>query len=180
MRHSRVVVRGLRVLVAAAIMTAPALSLAQPATPDRPRVAVSISPTTVVPSWYQAAEVEVRVRNVWTVGAAAGTVMGMPAGPGVTASTPEERLVHLDAFGRVFFAGRAFDGWSLGARAGLTQLPGERTHPGFGLDVLRHWTIGRHLVGNVGWGMKRVFGGPGTAFDQRYIPWVKAHVGLAF
>jgi hypothetical protein len=35
-------------------------------------------------------------------------------------------------------------------------------------------------VGNVGWGMKQVFDGRGGAFDQRYVPWIKAHVGISF
>lgn len=121
-----------------------------------------------------------RLGNAWTVGLSGGTVMGTPSGPDVTEDTPQERLVHVDALARVFFAGHPFNGWSLGGRAGITRLPGEKSHPGLGLDLFRHWAIGRHLVGNVGLGMKRVFGGPGTAFDQRYIPWVKAHVGVAF
>lgn len=129
---------------------------------------------------YFAGEYEARVAPRLTVGVSAGTTMGVPSGPAVTEHTPAERLVHIDAIARVYFWGHAFDGWSLGARTGVTRLPGESAHPGFGVDLLRHWSIRRHLVGNAGWGLKRVLGGPGTAFDQRYVPWVKAHVGVAF
>lgn len=171
--------------LAALLLTATALAspaAAQPTTGPResPRFAFSLSPTIVVPSGYKAAEIEARVRPVVTFGLAAGTLMGTPSGPGVDEATPAERLVHGDVFARWFFSGEAFNGWSIGVRGGLTRLPGESTHPGLGADVHRHWAIGRHLVGNVGWGMKRVFGGHGTAFDQRYVPWIKAHVGVAF
>ena len=106
------------VLVLVATCVTPMRALAQPSGGwALPRVAISVSPTTVVPSWYKAAEAEVRLGNAWTGGLSGGTVMGTPSGPDVTEDTPQERLVHVDALARVFFAGHPFNGWSLGGRA---------------------------------------------------------------
>lgn len=55
------------------------------------RLAVSVSPTLFVRDWFKAVEVEARVADVVTTGLGAGTVMGMPSGPEVTAWTPRPR-----------------------------------------------------------------------------------------
>lgn len=139
-----------------------------------------MSPVGLLGSRYVAAEYEVRLATRLTAGIGAGTMTGQVAASGTTGAAPSDRLTHGDLFARWHLTGTAFNGTSIGVRTGLSRLPGERTFPGLGLDVHRSWTLGRHVVSNIGWGMKRVFGGTGTAFDQRYVPWVKAHIGISF
>lgn len=170
-------------LVVAALTLTPTASEGQaPSSAPRrsPRHALSLSPVGLFGSGYIAAEYEVRLATRLTAGLGAGTMMGQSASSGTNGETESDRLTHGDLFARWHLTGSAFSGTSVGVRSGLSRLPGERTYPGLGLDVHRSWILGRRVVSNVGWGMKRVFGGTGTAFDQRYVPWLKAHIGIAF
>lgn len=157
-----------------------ATTTAPPHAPPGPRHALSLNPLGALGSGYLAGEYEARLTARVSAGVGAGTMTGTPAHEEAVAATTVGRLVHGDLFARWHLTGTVFAGTSLGIRLGLSRLPGERTFPGAGLDLHRSWTFSRHVVGNLGWGMKRVFGGQGTAFDQRYVPWVKAHIGVAF
>ena len=88
--------------------------------------------------------------------------------------------VNADLFYRYYPAGRPFDGWAFGVKAGLTEADGG-AHFGVGFDINWSWLPGnqdRFYLG-AGFGLKRLFG-TGDA-DVTLIPTIRIiNVGVAF
>jgi len=79
---------------------------------------------------------------------------------------------NLDAFVRFYPQGSPLQGWALGAKAGITQLPGSGTYPGFGFDV--NWSTltgadDRFYIG-LGFGLKRLLVGGDEFLTPQIVP----------
>jgi hypothetical protein len=79
----------------------------------------------------------------------------------------EEDYINFDAFWRYYPGGRPFQGWSFGAKLGVTNVPDEGSFFGYGFDLNRSWLLGarNNFYVGVGFGLKRLVGsaGPGIS-----------------
>ena len=101
---------------------------------------------------------------------------------GSTFSADDDRYVNADAFWRYYPSGSPLDGWSFGAKAGITSV-NDGQYFGYGFDVNRSWVIGRqrNFYVGLGFGLKRLVGGSEEDFDLKFIPTVRiVNVGVAF
>jgi hypothetical protein len=93
------------------------------------------------------------------------------------------RYSNVDLFWRYYPQGTPFEGWSFGAKLGMTRVGEEGSFAGIGFDVNRSWLLGANdnfYVG-AGFGLKRLLG---TSFDNDelvFIPTFRlVNVGFAF
>ena len=111
---------------------------------------------------------------------------------GSSLNSDDDKYLNADVFFRYYPRGVPLDGWSFGAKAGVTNIPDVATRFGYGFDVNRSWLMGKNenfYVG-VGFGLKRLVGGGGdevdeqtgeTRFDPKYIPTFRlVNIGFAF
>jgi hypothetical protein len=94
-----------------------------------------------------------------------------------------ENYLNLDAFWRFYPQGTPLDGWSFGAKVGMTRVD-DGTYSGFGFDVNRSWLMGanENFYVGLGFGLKRLLGtGDDPGFDARFIPTIRiVNIGIAF
>lgn len=147
--------------------------VARPATSGDPTQVISVNPFGMVLQFYNA-EYEVRVSDAVTAGAGASR-----RGWYVFGEDESPRL-NGDIFVRYYPWGQAFNGVSLGLKAGATRLPHEGTFAGIGFDLNHSAALTDHVVLSSGLGLKRLVGRHRDVYSDPVIATLRLNVGIGF
>jgi len=137
------------------------------------KTVVSANPFGLLADFFNA-EVERAIKPTTTVGIG-----------GSTFGSDGDRYLNADLFARYYPSGRAFDGWNLGVKAGITTISSDgisenETAFGYGFDINRSWLLGPtdQLSISVGFGLKRIVAGDSYL---EYVPTFRiVNVGWRF
>jgi hypothetical protein len=91
-----------------------------------------------------------------------------------------ERYVNSDVFVRYYPGGKAFHGYSLGVKAGLTRIPNHGSFLGVGFDANQSWMLNDHFYLGLGGGLKRLLGADERMFALKFIPTLRRNLGVGF
>lgn len=136
-------------------------SLAQAQTPaTSPVTVISANPFGLLLEFFNA-EFEREVSGSLSAGVGGSTVV-----------LDEQDYRNVDAFVRFYPSGIPLRGWALGAKLGITQIPGSGTYPGLGFDVNWSTLAGANdrLYIGLGFGLKRLLGTDDAFLTPEIVP----------
>jgi hypothetical protein len=160
----------LHLALAAVLFAVPGQPAAAQTAPPPHLQVISANPFGLLLEFFNA-EYERVVTESTTAGIGGSTFVGDEDG----------RYVNADVFWRFYPTGTPLDGWSFGAKVGLTSVQ-EQTHFGYGFDVNRSWLLGanNNFYVGIGFGLKRLVGDT-EALDLSVVPTFRiVNVGIAF
>jgi hypothetical protein len=161
-----------RLLLAVALMVVlPQAAAAQaPGAGSQPMQVISANPFGLLLELFNA-----EYERVVTASSTAGI------GGSTFGNDEDGRYVNADVFWRYYPQGTPLDGWSFGAKVGLTGVD-DGTYFGYGFDANRSWLLGvnNNFYVGIGFGLKRLVGDT-DRLDLRVIPTFRiVNIGIAF
>ena len=105
------------------------------------------------------------------------TTDSVTVGAGASRFGGRQPYLNGDLFVRYYPSGRAFNGLTLGVKAGMTQFRGGDRYPGVGIDINQSSTVNEHIVMSAGLGLKRLVR---TTPGIDVIPTFRFNIGVGF